>query len=425
MKVRAIGSAVAVAAMLTTFNGPPGAVTGAEAGTGSVFTGELAQVDGEPLPERTVRLFAAPPVEAVTKMKVGAQRRSVDLGRTTTDDQGQFRLAVTERVAASLKRGRFDATFVVVDGKGVVSGLVTTMETTKNGVRIVPGLVKVRDQHTAKVPGGALRSTATLDESDEAATDFGVTASRTSGTVTAAKAGGTPLVSLTAPNGSVDRPADTRMLAKASDDYQCTDGHSMKLLKKHKNRLTAVNSIHANTDGHETQFILSRGADARLGAASKWGKTWTVSGGTSRSLNSETWWGKRTKAVNRVLQTRYTMGHYEEKLSERGSCVRWYSKRGVAHEGGAESNKANAMKVVQKYCRNYEKNGRLVLSRGRATNWSNGLSMAKFIGFDLEASAGYSSGEKIDVWITKPKRKICGANKLPADHPARVVVAKR
>ncbi|QCC76152.1 hypothetical protein [Nocardioides daphniae] len=213
--------------------------------------------------------------------------------------------------------------------------------------------------------------------------------------------------------------------AKDDDPYTCPDGSTTTLIKKHKNRLTAVNSIHATTDGHKTRFVLSKGADTRMGGASKWGTAWTFSGGVSRSLRTATRWGMRKKAGHRMLQTRYTIGHYKNTLSERGSCVVWYRKSAISHEGGAESNRAYAMKVTKKYCRKYEKGGGLTLSKEKSTNWTNGLSMASIIGFDLESSSGYSSGEQIDVDITKPKRMICGANKPPGENPARVVVARR
>ncbi|MFC6695559.1 hypothetical protein [Nocardioides daphniae] len=99
----------------------------------------------------------------MAKMKVKDVKKSVALGRAVTDSKGAFRISVTEKVASSLKKGRFDATFVVVDAEGALTGYITTMETTRTGVRILPELVDTRAAVTAKVPSSPLRPTVGVD----------------------------------------------------------------------------------------------------------------------------------------------------------------------------------------------------------------------------------------------------------------------
>lgn len=74
------------------------------------------------------------------------------------------------------------------------------------------------------------------------------------------------------------------------------------------------------------------------------------------------------------------------------------------------------------YFRLYFRSRRLGATNAqRATTWSNGLSMNGLVGFDASSTAGYSGREKLKN-VIPDRRRICGTNRYPADHPSRVVV---
>jgi hypothetical protein len=208
----------------------------------------------------------------------------------------------------------------------------------------------------------------------------------------------------------------------ASSGPFCQDGAKTTLLQSYSNRLTAVGSIHATTNGYKTQFTLTSGSEATLGTALNFGNEWF--GGSvavTRSLQSQTSWGAKTKAGHRILQTRYSAGRFETVIGDMGVCSSYQEVNAIAHEGGAESSAGTNPTAT--YCRHYEFGAGATFNQGLATSWTNGLSLENIVGIDTFSTAGYSTSEKITVEITDTDgRRICGTNKYPGQFPARVVV---
>lgn len=387
------------------------------------LAGALSDSAGKPLTGHRVSMYVWPAESELAKMSEGDSLAVASVGTATTRSDGSFALVEGAPDPRTKAPGVYDVTVIAHDASGVVSTVETSMERTADReLKAIPGL-----------HGGPAAENATVPRP---AATAGPLAS-----VSAPRAETNPAVRLTAagvphlqmrtsghaPSASL-RTTDTVSTMTTQQDsgvdtMACSTGITRKLMSKHTNRLTAAGSIHATTNGHRTRFLLSNGSSATLGTAVKYGSSWSASGTVSRELQSETRWGERTGAVHRILQTRYTVGHYKVTVGEYGACSTYYKKTPIVHEGGAESSAGSNPTAT--YCRNYEKGGGMTLVKNKATNWTNGLSMASIIGFDVSSRSGYSTSEKLDVDITATGRKICGTNAYPADHPSRVVVKNR
>lgn len=418
-------TAVALAMTGGTALAPTGAVAAAGKGD-ALVAGVLAARDGKPLAGQAIKVYALPGEKQLRKLETGQSVKWTLIGAGKTAKNGQFTVKRNaKKIPAKTKV--FDATVVASNKQGVVSVFDTSFETVGSAkkIRVVSDLVDAGDDQVVQVgeataagasPGGLVPTT---DLVSRAEAKMPV---RSTGAFAATKSG-VPFLRLQAHPGAAAAAQAARVgkATKAKDPYTCNGG-STKLLKKHENRDTIVSSLHAKVGGHKSTFELSKGSDASLGTATKMGKVWSVGGGASRSLNSSTTWGTKKGPGNWNLKTRYTMGEYQNSLGEYGVCTRWKSLRPISHEGGAQSSKGTALKATK--CRGYEKGAIVRLTDTRATRYEGGLSVAKVIGFDLSSTAGFSKSEQVVVKITKKKRKICGTNKYPGQHPKRLVVKK-
>lgn len=208
--------------------------------------------------------------------------------------------------------------------------------------------------------------------------------------------------------------------AQSSRKDKCPDGAAITLLERHPKQRTLVSSLHANTDGHVSRFIASSGASSSLGTATTIKGGWQAAGKASKSMGLETGWGRRKKAGNWGMVTFYEMGTYEVSASEAGICTRWKKFKPIVHEGGTASRKVPVQQAG--YCRPYQRDSKYKVHKSKAVSYEVGLGVKSIIGFNLSSTSGFSSDELIRVKITKKKRQICGIDKVPAQHPRRVVI---
>lgn len=371
-----------------------------------LFEGVLQRVDGSPISGKTVTMHIGPGEKQLSLMSEGDSFKLRSIGRATTGLDGTFQLPMPDSASTPSAPGIYDVTIVALDDGDLLSVAKTSVRATAGHAELMTIDALHSGQEEAAVGSGP---STTLSASME-------------GPKIESAPGKAPFITMTASTADGPDSGTPQQDPTASSAAVCQDGLKTTLLQSYSNRLTAVGSIHATTNGYKTQFTLSSGSEATLGSAINFGDGWgEANASITRSLQTETEWGARTAAGHRMLQTRYSVGDFETVYGERGVCSSYRMMDAIAHEGGAEANAGSNPTAT--YCRNYEFDSKITMNEGFATSWHNGFSLENIVGIDVFSTAGYSTSEKIVVEITAPGgRKICGTDKYPGQFPARVVV---
>jgi hypothetical protein len=404
----------------------------AEASISNVlYTGVVKSTEGIPLGNRAVEISVWPSETSLATLSEGAavQKKLISTAQTRTD--GSFTSTANISSGFPSSSGIYDVS-IIAAGPGTSFSVAETslaFDATSATFSAIPELSQTSELETqtttivfTKDDGGG-GGTEPVDPTSNPQSSPMMTSAAGDQTADA----GTAQISSSPDSTSapfVEFSINTQYDPSAAQTDPDADANfpaqscGTRLTKSYPGRLTYVGAIHASTNGHKTDFILTSGSDASLQTAVNTGRGFKAGSNISRNMSSSTNWSNRTTSGHKVLGTYYTLGKYRTVYCTSGYM--YDTVKAKSHEGGAVVGTAATPSAT--YCRTYLKNTGISKTRTKAVTWSAGIKTSGIVGFDLNSSSGYSSSEKLDVQITASSRQICGTKGYPAESPSRLMV---
>lgn len=353
-----------------------------------IASGRTVGTDGRGLGGTQVALYAWPPDEVMSSIKVGETVRVEAVAKATTDSAGRYTLRVDEAIDMSRFAAETDGWLDLQVVAVAPNGTDRTVHSFSVQYGESAGVPRFVDQQIAL--GGASEPRPRV----------------------------APTVDLTIKPGQHAFPGvQTGVIAENAPILPKACDYTLWSL--YTPQWDLVGAAYLATSGVTAQFTYLSGASSSLGVgfslSGAYG-TWSASGTSSKSSTATITFPSFTGSGQyRYFDTKFQYGKYNGKCAPEPE---WQTR--VHSFSGGSNTRVPSSAPSATYCVPFVAGSSFEKTSSSATTWSNGMDMSPAIGIDLSTRTGYSTSAKMKFTFSST-RNLCGTSGYPGGTPGQMV----